>query len=135
MISLHCFWAKSSNRTYGQSKCHVTYFCFCFYFVCAHERCGCCFIVCWRGWWWWWGEVRLKFYIQGQVGRKILDVDGQGVEGYKNQTTFMDVISVQSLTKIKSNYEKQFPSHYLRHYSFICHHLVDIFQSFKFHNI
>ena len=33
MIPLHCLWAKSNNRTRGQFKCDVTWFCFCFDFV------------------------------------------------------------------------------------------------------
>ena len=74
MIPLHCFWAESNNRMRGQLEFDVTWLCFCFNFVRSHARCGCCSIVCWRGW----GlGVRLKLDVQGQGGGKILDVDGQ----------------------------------------------------------
>ena len=33
MILLHCLWAKSNNRTCGQFKCDVTWFCFCYDFM------------------------------------------------------------------------------------------------------
>ena len=49
-IPLHCLWAKSNNRTRGQFECDVTWFCFYFEFVRSHAWCGCCSIVCWRGW-------------------------------------------------------------------------------------
>ena len=47
IIPLHCLWAKSNNRTCGQSECDVTWLCFCFYFVRSHARCDCC-SICWR---------------------------------------------------------------------------------------
>ena len=135
MISLHCLWAKSNNRTRGQFEYDVTWFCFCFNFVRSHAR--------WKevkrsqtkrkesqtrlmSWYWkrkptwrkdlitynsysWimflfnWliGEgrgVRLKLDVQGQVGGRILDVDGQGRWGFfENWTILMDVIRVSSL--------------------------------------
>ena len=49
-IPLHYLWAKSSNTTRGQFVYDVTWFYFCFDFVRSHAWCGCCFIVCWRGW-------------------------------------------------------------------------------------
>ena len=61
MISLYCLLDKLNNRTCGQLECDVTWFCFCFYFVCSHARCGCCSTVCWRGW-----EFHLKLQVQGQ---------------------------------------------------------------------
>ena len=33
MISLHCLWANSNNRTRAQFECDVLYFGFCFVFV------------------------------------------------------------------------------------------------------
>ena len=37
MIPSHCLWAKSNNRTRGQSEYGVTWFCFCFdYLVHMH---------------------------------------------------------------------------------------------------
>ena len=45
--------------------------------------------------------VRLKLYVQGQGGDRILDVDGQGGGTLENWTIFMDVICVSSLTAIK----------------------------------
>ena len=48
IIPLYCLWAKLNNRTRGQSKCDVTWFCFCFDFVRSHARCGCCSRVCLR---------------------------------------------------------------------------------------
>ena len=49
-IPLHCLWTKLNNRTRCQFECDVTWFCFCFDFVCTHARCGCCSKVCWREW-------------------------------------------------------------------------------------
>ena len=43
---LHCFWAKSNIRMHGQFECDITWFCFCFDFVCSHIWCSCCSIVC-----------------------------------------------------------------------------------------
>ena len=54
IISLHCLWAKSNNGTRGQFDCDMTWFCFYFEFVRSHARCGCCSIVCWRGFVWNW---------------------------------------------------------------------------------
>ena len=48
-ILLHCLWAESNNRMCGEFKYGVTWFCFCFDFVRSRARCGCCYIVCWRG--------------------------------------------------------------------------------------
>ena len=48
MIPLHCLWAKSNNRTHCQFECDVTWFRFCFDFVCLYARCGCFSIVCLR---------------------------------------------------------------------------------------
>ena len=77
MIPLHCLWAKSNSKTRGQFKCDVTWFCFCFDFICSHY-----FIVGWRGWWGEGGEGRgeacLKLNVQGQGSGNILDVDGHG---------------------------------------------------------
>ena len=78
IIPLHCLWAKSNNRTCGQFECDVTWFCFCFDFVCSHARCGCCSIFCWEGCA---SGVHLKLNVQGQVGGKTLDIDGQGMGG------------------------------------------------------
>ena len=50
MISLHYLKAKSNDRMRVQFERGMTWFCFCFYFVRSHARCGCCSIVCWRGW-------------------------------------------------------------------------------------
>ena len=73
MMSSYCLGAKSNNRTRVQLECDMTWFCFCFDFVRSHVRCG-----CWSieriGW------VRLKLDVQGQEGRKMLEVDEQGVE-------------------------------------------------------
>ena len=44
MIPLHCLLGKSTIRTRGQFACDVSWFYFCFDFVCLHARCG-----CWRG--------------------------------------------------------------------------------------
>ena len=71
MIPLYCLWAKWNNRTRSQFECDVAWFCFYFDFVRSHAQCGCCSIVCWRGWR---GEVRLKF-----------DAQGQGVEWFGTQ--------------------------------------------------
>ena len=49
MIPLHCFWAKSNNRTRGQFECDETWLCFCFDFIRSHSRTDWCSIVCWRG--------------------------------------------------------------------------------------
>ena len=62
MIPSHYLWAKLNNRTRGQFECGMTWFCFCFDFVCSHAWCSCCSIVCWRG------KVRLKLNVQGQLG-------------------------------------------------------------------
>ena len=69
----------------GQYECDMTWFYFCFDFIHSHaqyhlER-----------------RVHLKLAVQGQGCRRILDVDGQGVEGLENWTIFMDVICVSSL--------------------------------------
>ena len=48
IIPLHCLQAKSNNRARGQFECEVTWFCFCFDFVCSIAPCGCCSIVCLR---------------------------------------------------------------------------------------
>ena len=49
MISLHCLWAKSNNRTRGKFEYGVALFIiFLFDFVYSHARCGCCSIVCLR---------------------------------------------------------------------------------------
>ena len=74
MIPLHCFGAKSNNRTHGQFEFDVTWFCFWFDFVCSHAWCVCCSIVCWR-------EFQLKLDVQSQGGGKSLDVDGLWGEG------------------------------------------------------
>ena len=50
MTPLHCLCAKSNNRKRGQFECDITWFCFCFDFVRLHGRCGCCSIVCLKGW-------------------------------------------------------------------------------------
>ena len=55
MLTLHCLWAKSNNRTCCQFECDVPWFCFCVDFV------------------------RLKLDVQRQGGGKISEVDGQGV--------------------------------------------------------
>ena len=60
MMSSYCLGAKSNNRTRVQLECDMTWFCFCFDFV---------------------GGVCLKLDVQGQKGRKMLEVDEQGVEG------------------------------------------------------
>ena len=74
MIPLRCLWAKSNSRMHGQFECNMTWFCFCFDFVCSHTRCGCCSIVCWRGWVRRRG-VRLNLDVQCEGGGKVLDVD------------------------------------------------------------
>ena len=79
MIPLHCLWAESNNRTCGQFECDVTWFYFCFEFVCSHARCGCCSILFvgkggGRG-------VHLKLDVQGEGDRKLLVVDSQGGGG------------------------------------------------------
>ena len=74
MIPLHCLRAKSSYRTRDQFEFDVTWFCFCFDFVCSHTRCSYYSIVCWRGWEE--GAVHLTLDVQGQEGGKILDVVG-----------------------------------------------------------
>ena len=38
MIPLSFLWTKSNNRTHGQFKCDVTWFCFCFDFLFPHAR-------------------------------------------------------------------------------------------------
>ena len=38
MITLHCLWDESNNRTRGQFECGVIWFCFCFDFVCSPAR-------------------------------------------------------------------------------------------------
>ena len=48
MIPLYCLWAKSNSRTCGKFECDVTFFCFCFDFVCSNVRCVCSSIVCLR---------------------------------------------------------------------------------------
>ena len=44
------FVGQINYRTHGQFKWDLTWFCFCFDFVLSHAPCGCCSIVCWRGW-------------------------------------------------------------------------------------
>ena len=86
MMSLHCLWAKSNNRTRGQSEYDVTWFCFCFGFVHSHVRCGCCSID-WRGWKKGGGvgeRDHLKLDVQFRGGGKNLDVDGQGLRDLEN---------------------------------------------------
>ena len=80
MMPLHCLWAKSNNRTRGQFECDVTWFWFCFDFVCSHARWGCCSIVCWRGCVWGEGVVQ-NWTSKVQGGGKILDVHGQWAGG------------------------------------------------------
>ena len=48
MIPLHCLYPNWNNRILGQFECDVTWFCFCFDFVCSYARYSCCFIVCLR---------------------------------------------------------------------------------------
>ena len=48
MIPLDCLWAKSNNRRCGQFECNVTWFHFCFDFICSYVQCGCFSIVCLR---------------------------------------------------------------------------------------
>ena len=62
MIPLHCFYAKSNNKMRGQFKCDVTW-------LFHMHRAVCCSVM---------GRVRLKFYVQGPVGGRILYVGGQG---------------------------------------------------------
>ena len=81
IMPLYCFWAKSNNRTCGRFEYDVTWSCFCFDFVRSHAQCDCCAIVCWRGCGMGWRGVRLKLDVQGEVGGKNLDVDGQGGGG------------------------------------------------------
>ena len=80
MIPLYCLLAKSNNRTRGQFDSDVTWFCFCLDFVRSHARCGCCSIVCSRGW----EGVLLKLDVQSQGDGKNLDTDGQGMGGLEN---------------------------------------------------
>ena len=47
--------------------------------------------IIWRG-----ERVRLKLNIQGQMGGRISDADGQGVGGPESWTIPMDVICVSS---------------------------------------
>ena len=74
MMTFHCLWAKSNNRTRGQFECDVTWFCFCFDFVRSLPRCRCCSSLLQRVG----GCVCLKLDVQAQRGGKILDVDGRG---------------------------------------------------------
>ena len=60
MIPLHCLWAKSNNRTRNQFESDV----WCDDFIRLHARCGCCFVVCWKG------TLGLKLDVQGQGGGK-----------------------------------------------------------------
>ena len=46
MISLHYLWGKSKIRMCSQFECDVTWYCFCFDFVCSNARCRCCSVVC-----------------------------------------------------------------------------------------
>ena len=48
MKQLHCLWAKLNNRTRGRLECDLTWFCFCFDFLCPYARCSSCSIVCLR---------------------------------------------------------------------------------------
>ena len=75
---MHCLWNEPNNRTRSRFESDVTWFCFCFHFVCSHAWCDCCSIVCWSRWR---GAVRLKLDVQGQGGGKSLAVNGQGVGG------------------------------------------------------
>ena len=50
MMPLHCLWAKLNDGTRGQFEYDLTWFRFYFDFVRPHAQCGCCYIVCWRGW-------------------------------------------------------------------------------------
>ena len=96
MIPLPFLCAKSNNRTRGQFECDVTWFCFCFDFVRLHARCGCCSIVCWRGWGMEGrggkggkrGEFCLKLDAQGQGSGNILDVDESGGWGSRKLDNF-----------------------------------------------
>ena len=101
MMPLHCLWAKSNNRAPGQFECDVTWFCFCFVFVRSHARCGCCSIACWRGW----GRGSFKRDVQGQGGRRIFDVDGQGR---------------WEVLKIRQSWTSDFPTHALKWKASFC---------------
>ena len=46
IILLHSLWVKSNNKTRDQFECDVSWFCFCFNFVCLRAQCGCSSIVC-----------------------------------------------------------------------------------------
>lgn len=46
MRSLDCLWVKSNKRMRGVFECNVTWYCFCFGYICSYARCVWCFIVC-----------------------------------------------------------------------------------------
>ena len=70
IVTLHCLWDKSNNITRGQFECDMTWFCFYFYFVRSHARCGCCSIVC------------LRFQIV-QIKQVDCKVSAKNVNNYK----------------------------------------------------
>ena len=84
MIPLLCVWAKSNKRMRGQSECDMTWFCFCFDFIRSYAQCGCFSMVCWRGLGEVWWGIFLKLDAQGQEGKNISEVDGQGLGGFEN---------------------------------------------------
>ena len=98
MIPLHCLWAKSNNRTRGQFECDVTWFCFHFDFIRSHARCGCCSLVCLRGWVDG-GRDLFKLEHPRSRGWKNSGRRWAGGEGLENQTVFLNVICVSSLSK------------------------------------
>ena len=67
MIALHYVWAKLNNRMCAQFESDMTWYCFCFDFVCSYELCSC--------------TAGLKLDAQGQGGGEISAVDGQGCLG------------------------------------------------------
>ena len=74
IMPLHYLSAKSNNKTHGQFECDVTWFYFCFGFVRPHAGCGCCSIICWRGW---------SFVCGGGGGRICLKSDDHRQEGWE----------------------------------------------------
>ena len=98
MIPLYSLSGKSNNRTRGQFECDVTWFCFHFDFIRSHARCGCCSLVCLRGWVDG-GRDLFKLEHPRSRGWKNSGRRWAGGEGLENQTVFLNVICVSSLSK------------------------------------
>ena len=99
MIQLPCLLAKSNNRTRGQFECDVTWFRFCFNFVCSHARCGCFSVVC------------LRFQVV-QIKQVDYKMSTKNVSNYKQKIHFVILLENCTCKSIKPRKSREWGFHF-----------------------